>query len=64
MKRLREGFSATATELLCSPPKSLETRDFGAKGATIKDEIKKSVFTAQTVAAVDTFYCSQHLISL
>lgn len=27
MKRLREGFSATATELLCSPPKSLETDD-------------------------------------
>lgn len=40
------------------------SRGKGAKGETIKDEIKKSVFTAQTVAAVDTFYCSQHLISL
>lgn len=27
MKRLQEGFSATATMLLCSPPKSLETDD-------------------------------------
>lgn len=40
------------------------SRGKGAKGETIRDEIKKSAFTAQTVAAVDTFYWSQHLISL